>query len=78
MEYPLDPDDVAQLIEQAAESGDLALLRRLADAGSADALDQLVESATEQEDFEELRRLAAAGNQDAADILVEFEDDTDA
>ena len=32
------------------ETGDLVLLRRLADAGSKDALDQLVESAAEQED----------------------------
>ncbi|MEU8080323.1 hypothetical protein AB0B31_33320 [Catellatospora citrea] len=76
MESPLSPDDVAQLIEQAAETGDLALLRRLADAGSTDALDQLVESATEQENYDELRRLAAAGNQDAADILAELDADT--
>ena len=78
MNAPLGPDDIALLIEQAAETGDLELLRRLADAGSQDALDQLVESAAEQEDFAELRRLAAAGNQDAADILAELEDESGA
>lgn len=78
MDDALSANDVAELVEQAAESGDLALLRRLADGGHTDALDQLVESAAEQEDFEELRRLAAAGNQDAADILAELGDDTDA
>lgn len=65
-------------VEQAAEAGDLAQLRRLADAGSADALDQLVESAAEQEDFGELRRLAAGGNRDAADILAELAAETEA
>jgi hypothetical protein len=78
MNQPLSPDDIAMLIEQAAETGDLAQLRRLADAGSQDALDQLVESAAEQEDFGELRRLAAAGSRDAADILSEIEDETGA
>jgi hypothetical protein len=77
MNQPLSQHDIALLVEQAAESGDLAELRRLADAGSKDALDQLVESAAEQEDFGELRRLAAAGNRDAADILAELEDETD-
>ena len=74
MNQPLGPDDIALLIEQAAESGDLDVLRRLADAGSKDALDQLVESAAEQEDYGELRRLAAAGNRDAADILADDSD----
>jgi hypothetical protein len=76
MDQPLSPDDIAVQIEQAAETGDLAALRRLADAGSQDALDQLVESAAEQEDFDELRRLADAGNQDAADILAEQQGET--
>jgi hypothetical protein len=62
-------------LELAAESGDLAELRRLADSGSRDALDQLVESAGEQGDLDELRRLAASGNRDAAEVLAEIEDD---
>jgi hypothetical protein len=74
---PLSQDEIAMLIEQAAETGDLDLLRRLADGGSKDALDQLVESADEQGDRAELRRLAAAGNQDAADILAQYESEGD-
>ena len=66
-----------ELIERAAERGDLAELRRLADAGSRDAADQLVESAGEQGDLDELRRLAASGNRDAADVLAEIEEETD-
>lgn len=75
MNQPLDQDDVALLIERAAERGDLDQLRHLADAGSKDALDQLIESAAEQENLDELRRLAATGNEDAADILTELTDD---
>ncbi|GAA3830169.1 hypothetical protein GCM10022226_58760 [Sphaerisporangium flaviroseum] len=52
-------------------------LRRLADAGSADAVDQLVELAQERDDIGELRRLAGGGNQDAADILLEMAEETD-
>jgi hypothetical protein len=52
-------------------------LRRLAAAGSKDAVDQLVELAQEREDIDELRRLAGSGNQDAADILTELAEGTD-
>lgn len=47
-------------------------LRRLADAGSSDAVDQLVELAGEREDLGELRRLAELGHTDAADVLAEL------
>jgi hypothetical protein len=67
-----DQDTVGQLVERAAERGDMDELRRLAAAGSKDAVDQLVELAQEREDLDELRRLAADGNQDAADILTEL------
>jgi len=50
-------------------------LRRLADAGSRDAVDQLVELAGERGDMDELRRLADAGNRDAFDVLAELEED---
>jgi hypothetical protein len=63
---------VAQLVELAGERGDLDELRRLAAAGSADAIDVLVEIAGERGDVEELRRLAEQGNRDAADLLTEM------
>lgn len=72
---PTDPDEIAEAVESAIDSEDLALLRRLAEAGSSDAEDALVELAAERGDLEELRRLAAAGNQDAADELAELEDE---
>jgi hypothetical protein len=72
-----DPDDIGQLVEQAAERGDMDELRRLAEAGSKDAVDALVELAQEREDVAELRRLAANGNRDAADILLEMSDEHD-
>jgi hypothetical protein len=50
-------------------------LRRLADAGSTDAVDELVQLAGEREDTDELRRLAAAGSRDAADVLAEIADE---
>ena len=56
---------------------DLDELRRLADAGSRDAVDQLVELAGERGDLDELRRLAAAGSRDAADVLTELTDEQD-
>jgi hypothetical protein len=74
MNQPLSDDEIALLIEEAAETGDLEVLRRLAEGGSQDALDQLVECATEQENWNELRRLAASGSRDAADILAELDD----
>ncbi|MEU0571913.1 hypothetical protein ABZ297_41845 [Nonomuraea sp. NPDC005983] len=40
-----DPDAIGQLVELAAEHGDMEELRHLADAGSKDAADQLVELA---------------------------------
>jgi hypothetical protein len=49
-------------------------LRRLADAGSSDAVDVLVELAGEREDFDELRRLAALGHSDAADVPAELQE----
>jgi hypothetical protein len=67
-----DPDSIGQLVELAAEHGDMEELRRLADGGSKDAADQLVELAQERGDVGELRRLASGGNQDAADILTEM------
>lgn len=72
---PSDPDQVALAVEAAIESEDLTELRRLADAGSADAEDALVELAAERGDLAELRRLAAAGNVDAADELLELEEE---
>jgi hypothetical protein len=68
-------DAVDELIERAAERGDLDELRRLADSGSRDAADQLVETAGETGDLDELRRLAARGNRDAADVLEELEEE---
>jgi len=50
-------------------------LRRLADAGSRDAVDQLVELAGERGDMDELRRLADAGSRDAVDVLAELEEE---
>ena len=47
-------------------------MRRLAAAGSADAVDVLVEVAGEQGNVAELRRLAELGNRDAADVLAEL------
>ncbi|MEU4218890.1 hypothetical protein [Actinoplanes sp. NPDC026623] len=52
-------------------------LRRLADAGSSDAMDELVQLAGERGDTTELRRLADAGNRDAPDVLAEFADEVD-
>jgi hypothetical protein len=67
-----DRDATDQLIELAAELGDMNELRRLADAGNATATDQLIELATEVGDLDELRRLANRGNQTAADQLWEL------
>jgi hypothetical protein len=72
-----DQDSIGQLVEQAAERGDMDELRRLAAAGSTDAVDQLVELAQEREDIDELRRLAAGANQDAAEILTELAEETE-
>jgi hypothetical protein len=59
-------------VQLGAELGDMALLRSLADAGSADAADQLIELATESDDLDELRRLADKGNITAAEVLAEL------
>jgi hypothetical protein len=67
-----DRDATDQLIELAAELGDMNELRRLADAGNATATEQLIELATEVGDLDELRRLANRGNQTAADQLWEL------
>src|SRR5262245_26837162 len=69
-----DRDAVDQLVELAAERGDMDELRRLAGLGVGDAADLLVELAAEREDLAELRRLADAGNRDAADVLAELTD----
>jgi len=61
-----------QLVELAAERGDLDELRRLAEGGSTDALDQLIGLAVEREDLEELRRLADAGSVTAREVLEEL------
>ncbi len=65
-------DALDQLVELAAERGDLDELRRLADGGSTDALDQLIELAVEREDLDELRRLADAGSVTAREVLEEL------
>ncbi len=70
-------DTVGELVERAAEQGDMDELHRLAAGGSTDAVDQLVELAQERDDLDELRRLAASGNQDAADILTELAEETE-
>ena len=67
--------DLGERAQLAAEQGDMDELRRLADAGSTDAVDLLVELAQEREDLSELRRLAEGGNRDAADILSELAED---
>ena len=64
-----DSDAADQLIESAAEQGDLATLERLASQGNATAADQLIESAAEQGDLATLERLAQQGNATAADQL---------
>ncbi|MDX3690131.1 hypothetical protein PV726_07270 [Streptomyces europaeiscabiei] len=61
-----------ELIQLAAEQGDLAELRRLSDGGNATATDQLIELATEQDNLDELRRLADRGNATAAEQLAEL------
>ncbi|WP_405975824.1 hypothetical protein OG496_50790 [Streptomyces sp. NBC_00988] len=66
-----DTDAVDELVQLAAELGDLKELRRLAEGGSSDAVDELIQLAAEQGDLAELRRLADAGNPTATDQLVE-------
>jgi 2-haloacid dehalogenase len=68
-----DRDAIDQLVESAAERGDLDELRRLAAAGSQDATDQLIETAAELGELQELRRLAATGNRNARETLEELE-----
>ena len=62
------------MIQLAGETGDVAELRRLSDAGNTTATDQLIETASELGDLDELRRLAATGNTTAADQLTELDD----
>ncbi|APB00940.1 hypothetical protein NS506_06911 [Nocardia seriolae] len=69
--------DLSRLVEPAVERGDLDELRRLATAGSGDALDELVQLAAERGDKNELRRLAAEGSKDAIDELVQLADEQD-
>ena len=47
-------------------------LRRLADAGNADATDELIQLAAKQGDLAELRRLSDAGNATVTDQLIEL------
>jgi hypothetical protein len=68
---------MAELVELAGERGDFGELRRLADAGSTDAVDVLVELAGERGDLAELQRLADAGSTDAAEILAELTEGPD-
>ena len=63
-----------QLIELAAEQGNLDELRRLADQGNTTASDQLIELAGEQGNLDELRRLADQGNTTASEVLGELEE----
>jgi len=62
-------------VRRAVELDDLDALRRLADAGSDEAVSALVEIAGERADIAELRRLAAAGSADAAAVLADLSDD---
>ena len=61
-------------VRRAVELDDLAELRRLADAGSDEAVAALVETAAERADIAELRRLAAAGSAAAAELLADLDD----
>ncbi|WP_329438908.1 hypothetical protein [Streptomyces canus] len=58
-------------------SAELAELRRLADAGSADATDELIQLAAEQGNIDELRRLSDSGNATATDQLIELATEQD-
>ena len=62
-------------VRRAVELDDLGELRRLADAGSDEAVKALVEIAGERADRTELRRLAAAGSAFAAELLADLSDD---
>ena len=68
-------DATDELIELAAEYGDMEELRRLAETDNRTATDQLIELAAEQEDLTELRRLADQGNTTAAEVLDELVDE---
>lgn len=70
-----DRDAMDQLVELAADAGDMDRLRQLAELGSSDAVDELVQRAGELGDLAELRRLADAGSSDARDVLEELTDD---
>jgi hypothetical protein len=63
------------LVRRAVELDDLGELRRLAAAGSPEAVTALVDLAAERADITELRRLAAAGSTDAAAALADLTDD---
>ena len=62
-------------VQRAVELDDLDELRRLADAGSNEAVEALVEIAGERADIAELRRQATAGSVTAAEILADLSDD---
>ena len=62
-------------VRRAVELDDLAELRRLAGAGSDEAVAALVEIAGERADLDELRRLAAAGSTAAAEVLADLSDE---
>jgi hypothetical protein len=63
-----------QRVTRAIEMDDLGELRRLADGGSAEAVDALVEIAGERTDIAELRRLAGAGSAYADEVLRDLTD----
>lgn len=70
-----DLDDVTDdIVQAAAERGDVEELRRFSEQGSSDATDLLLGAATEREDLAELRRLAELGSRDAAEVLAELTD----
>jgi len=62
-------------VRRALELDDLDELRRLAGAGSSEAVEALVDIAGERADIAELRRLAAAGSADADAVLRDLTDD---
>ena len=62
-------------VRRALELDDLGELRRLADAGSGEAVEALVDIAGERADIAELRRLAAAGSAGADAVLRDLEQD---
>jgi hypothetical protein len=59
-------------VRRSVELDDIAELRRLADAGSNEAVEALVGIAGERADLTELRRLADSGSDHAAEVLADL------